>query len=271
MFLLPSVSRAQTDDKEIFWNGTDFNDSTWVVSQSFKEKITAFLYEYSIYETVDEKQFDSLSMSNVAFLLGKAKANFWAYEHVLGFLLHGYSNMGRIQVVDYLLSYPMLFEGEISISQGLRLDSIAEPYQSVRVGAKAPDFMGITIDNEAYQLYDTDARRVILVFWSTDCEYCHDFLLKIKKHIDLRSDYELVTFALAESKNEVVSVLAKMNLPGKHFYDEKRWESKEFLDYHVTSTPSVFLLDEDKTIICKPYDWHELKLYIKTHNAFKNK
>ena len=55
----------------------------------------------------------------------------------------------------------------------------------------------------------------------------------------------------------------KMRLPGYHFYNELRWEGKAFMDYHVTSTPTVFVLDENKMIVCKPYDWEDLKEWLR--------
>ena len=188
------------------------------------------------------------------------------YEYILEFMLNGYTNMGRTQIVDYLLNYPMLFEGEIQVEEGLRLDSITEPFQLVRVGVRAPDFTGVTIHGESYELYASPATKTIVVFWSTDCEYCHDFLVQLRRNLNLESDYELVTFALAESQEEVRRAVRKMRLPGYHFYDELRWEGKAFLDYHVTSTPTVFLLDAEKTILCKPYDWYELKDWFKLNN-----
>ena len=157
----------------------------------------------------------------------------------------------------------MLFEGEVSIDEGLRLDSITEPYQLVKVGAKAPNVTGVTIDGKYYDLYASSAESIIVVFWSTDCEYCHDFLVQIRKHLDLQTDFELVTFALAENEGEVKQAVKKMRLPGYHFYDELRWDNKAFLDYHITSTPTVFVLDENKTIVCKPYDWQDLKDWLK--------
>ena len=185
------------------------------------------------------------------------------YEFILDFALNGYAAMGRDQVTDYLLNYPQLAEGEITMEEGLRLDSITEPYQKVKVGAKVPDFSGVAIDGRLYHLYDSKAERIIVVFWSTDCEYCHDFLVQIRKHLDLKSDFELVTFALAEDKNDVTKTVKKMRLPGYHFYDDLRWEGKAFLDFHVTSTPTVFLVDAEKTIVCKPYDWDELNDWLR--------
>ena len=257
VLMLSGVSmKAQTDVMSGYWDDVDFRDTTLVTSKAFSDKMVSYFYSFT---DGDEQHFDSLSIAGLGVLLDKAKVNMSVYEHVLEFALNGYTSMGRDAVTDYLLNYPQLAEGEITMEEGLRLDSISEPYQKVRVSAKAPDFEGVTIDGKSYFLYDSQASHTIVVFWSTDCEYCHDFLMQIRKHLDLKSDFELVTFALAEDKDDVVKTVKKMRLPGYHFYDELRWDSKAFLDYHITSTPTVFVLDENKTIVCKPYDWHELK------------
>ena len=266
--VLFSFASIRGQELDIYWQDVDFNDTTLIGSKQLSDKMVDFLYQYSC---CDESSFDSLSIKGTEIILGKAKTNMRMYEFVLEYLLNGYSNMGKSQVVDYLLTYPQLFEGEISMEEGLRLDSITEPYQLVKVGAQAPDFTGFTIDGKTYRLYDSKANNIIVVFWSTDCEYCHDFLLQIRKHLNLKSDYELVTFALADSQEEVTQAVKKMRLQGYHFYDPLRWESRPFLDYHITSTPTVFLLDKEKNIVCKPYDWLELKLYIEKNNKLINK
>ena len=261
-FLLLSTAslRAQTDRLQTYWADTDFTDTTLISSRAFSDKLIDYFYSFT---DGDEQRFDSLSIAGLDVVLGRAKVNMRVYGFVLDFALNGYSNMGRDRVMDYLLNYPQLIEGEITMEEGLRLDSIAEPYQKVRVGAKAPDYVGVTIDGKAYEIYASTARNTLVVFWSTDCEYCHEFLTQIRKHLDLKSDFELVTFALAESQEEVLCTVKKMRLPGYHFYDEKRWDGDAFLDYHVTSTPTVFVLDETKTIVCKPYDWQDLKQWLK--------
>ena len=263
LFLIASTlpTKAQIGAEENAWDDVDFTDTALVASESFQNRMLEQLFNLT--ECGDMHRFDSLSIAAIGNLLEKARVNMRVYEHILEFMLNGYSNMGRDQVVDYLLNYPMLFEGEIQVAEGMRLDSIAEPYKKVRVGAKAPDVSGITIDGRPYRLYESKAEKVIVVFWSTDCEYCHDFLVSIRKNLDLKSDFELVTFALAEDEGEVTRSVKKMRLNGYHFYDELRWESKPFLDYHVTSTPTVFVLDKDRMIVCKPYDWYELKEWLK--------
>ena len=264
VLLLSATSlKAQNEAREL-WSDVDFSDTAFVTSETFRLRMVNELYLNTISD--DLKQFDSLSIQSIGILMDKAKVNMRVYEYVLEFMLNGFTNLGRTQVVDYLLNYPMLHEGEIAKEEGLRLDSITEPYQLVKVGAKAPGFTGTTIDGKLYDLLASHTPYSIVVFWSTDCEYCHDFLVQIRKHLDLKSDFELVTFALAENEAEVLQMVTKMRLPGYHFYDALRWDSKAFLDYHITSTPTVFVLDENKTIVCKPYDWQELKYWLKSNH-----
>ncbi len=261
VFVLVTQSvQAQNEAMSAYWDEVDFNDTTLIGSKALDDQMVAFFYSFT---DGDERRFDSLSVEGLSVLLGKAKVNMRMYEYVLGFALHGYAGLGREAVTDYLLNYPQLAEGEITVEQGMRLDSIVEPYQKVRVGSKAPDYSGVTIDDKPYNLYVSEARRTLVVFWSTDCEYCHEFLTQIRRHLNLKKDYELVTFALAEDQDDVAQAVRKMRLPGYHFYDTMRWEGKAFLDYHITSTPTVFLLDENKKIIYKPYDWDDLKHWLK--------
>ena len=261
--LIVIPTKAQNKVMMEYWEDVDFNDTSLVSSKTMSDKLINYFYSFT---DGDEQHFDSLSIAGLGVVLDKAKVNMRMYEYILEFALNGYSAMGRDRVTNYLLNYPQLAEGEITMEEGLRLDSITEPYQKVRVGAKAPDYFGITIDEKVYAIFASRAKYILVVFWSTDCEYCHDFLVQIRKNMDLKSDFELVTFALADDEEEVKKAVKKMRLPGYHFYDDLRWDNKAFLDYHITSTPTVFVLDENKNIVCKPYDWYDLKEWMKSNN-----
>lgn len=261
LFIFPVLSlSAQSGATTSYWDEVDFNDTTLISSKTLTDNLVSYLYGFT---DGDEHRFDSLSIAGLDTILGKAKVNMSMYEFILEFALDGYTAMGRSAVTDHLLNYPQLGENDITMEEGLRLDSITERFQKVKVGAKAPDIEFTSIDGKPYHLSSSEADRIIVFFWSTDCEYCHDFLVQMRKNLDLKSDFELVTFALAEDQEEAEAAVKKMRLPGYHFYDSLRWESKPFLDYHITSTPTAFVLDKEKTIVCKPYDWFELKEWLK--------
>ena len=126
-------------------------------------------------------------------------------------------------------------------------------------GDKAHDFEGVTVDGRPYHLYDSQAERIIVCFWAVDCDHCHDFLKSLRRHVDLKHDYELVTFALADDAKQVRKKTRCMRLHGWHLFDEAGWDSQPFLDYDVTITPTVILIDKEKNIVGEAFDWEEFE------------
>jgi thioredoxin-related protein len=124
---------------------------------------------------------------------------------------------------------------------------------------KAHDFEGVTIDGRPYHLYESQAERIILCFWSVDCDYCHDFLKQLRRHVDLKNEYELVTFALADNPRQVQRQVKRRRLTGWHFFDPNGWDGQAFLDYDVCITPTIVLIDKDKNVIGEAYDWEEFE------------
>lgn len=129
-------------------------------------------------------------------------------------------------------------------------------------GDKARDFEGVTVDGRQYHLYDSQAEWIIICFWSVDCDHCHDFLMSLRRNFDLKHDYELVTFALADSSKQVKRKTRCMRIRGWHFFDPAGWDSQPFMDYDVNITPTVILIDKDKNIVGEAYDFDEFELLI---------
>lgn len=129
-------------------------------------------------------------------------------------------------------------------------------------GDKAIDFEGVTVDDQPYHLYESQAEWIIVCFWSAECDDCHQMLKSIRKNLDLKHDYELVTFALADDAKQVRRKTRCMRLHGYHFFDPAGWDSAPFLDYDVNITPTVILIDKDKNIVGEAYDFDELEALI---------
>lgn len=250
-----------------FFDNVDFGDTTLIPTNVLTTKMIDYIsvVQADARLSQDPEMRMILALSKI---FEQAKVCFTTYAFALEYMLRGYTALGMSTVTDYLLNYPALNEGDISVEQGRRLDEIAEPYQKVRVGAKAPDITQTTIDGEQIDLYSLDNEYIILFFWSADCPYCHSFLNKVRKKLDFNT-FGLLTFAIANNVDEVKSELSNMRLKGWHFYDEARWESAVVKDYHVFATPTVFVLDRDKTIVCKPNDWTEFELWLKKSSIKK--
>lgn len=262
--LLPELSFSQEKKQpqaDVFFQDYDFNDTVLIHSDAFSQKLAEYVYQF--FENEDFGNQETACIVGLSPLFEKAKCNMRMYEFILDFMLNGFENLGLASVTDYLLNFPVLNENEISTEQGWRLERIAEPYQKVKVGAVAPDIEGFDSEGKPYHLYDSQTKYTLVVFWATGCEHCHDFLKQVRKKLDLKKEYELVTFAIAEDEADWRDNLKEMHITGQHFFDEQRWGGKAFEDYHVTQAPTAFLIDENKIIVAKVYDWKELKNKIK--------
>lgn len=145
----------------------------------------------------------------------------------------------------------------------LLLMTLAAPMASAQYmhqpGDKAFDFEGTTVDGRYYHLYESQAENIIICFWSVDCDYCHDFMRQLRRHRCRIKGYELVTFALAESPEEVLEETKRMRVKGWYFHDPAGWDSEPFLQYDVNITPTIVLIDKERNIVGEAFDWEEFR------------
>lgn len=193
----------------------DFNDTALIHSEAFSQKLAEYVYQF--HENEDSVNQETDYIVGLSPLFEKAKCNMLTYGFILDFMLNGFENLGLASVTDYLLNFPALNENEISAEQGERLERIAEPYQKVKEGTLAPDIEGINSEGQSYHLHDSQAKYVLVVFWATGCEHCHDFLKQVRKKLYINKEYELVTFAIAEDETDWRESLEEMHLSGQHF------------------------------------------------------
>src|SRR5688572_18758413 len=66
-----------------------------------------------------------------------------------------------------------------SISTGL-----AAGQQQLRPGAQAPDFAAEATDGNFYSLSQLQGKIVVLTFWNTRCEICHNEIPKLNRLAD---------------------------------------------------------------------------------------
>ena len=57
-------------------------------------------------------------------------------------------------------------------------------------------------------------------------------------------------------------LIKKTKIKGYFYHDGLEWETPFVDDYAVTSTPSFYILDKDKKILFKPFDFNELNNFV---------
>lgn len=244
-----------------FFNDVDFNDLSLIPTNVLTTKIIDFL---SIQQTSDKNSDEQI----MSFILGidnvlyRASVNYDMYKFIFQYLIEGFNELGYENVVDYMTRIPYSDEMDCSVEQYNELLSIVEFNSRVRIGSLAKNISGKTIFNEDFDLYSIDSDFTIVYFWSYTCEHCRDNIKYLKRFLDENNNFSLVAVSVKGDLKKIKNLVKKEKIRGFFYHDGMEWDSPYVSDYAVTATPSFFILDKDKNIIYKPFDFKELTDFV---------
>ena len=191
-------------------------------------------------------------------VLNRAAVDFEMYKFVYQFLIETFKELHIEDVVDYLTRIPYSEEIECTEEQYQELLSIAEFNSRASIGSVAENISGKTIFDEDFSLYDIDSDFTIVYFWSYTCDHCRENIKDLKPFLDENPNFSLVAVSVKGELKKIKNIVKKNKIKGYFYHDGLEWNCPFVDDYAVTATPSFYLLDKDKKIVYKPFDFKEL-------------
>lgn len=121
------------------------------------------------------------------------------------------------------------------------------------LGKVAPDLKMASYNQQYFRLHEVRAPYTILVFWETECGHCKKEIPQLHELWRDKLSHDIKVFCVYTQNNEA---------EWKKFIEEHQLEEwinvydprnlTNFRDlYNITSTPQIFILDEDKKILAK--------------------
>lgn len=245
----------------VFFNDVDFNDTSLIPTNVLTTKVLDFL---SIQQTPDKSRDEQI----MSFILGidnvlyRASVNYDMYKFLFQYLIEGFNELGYEDIVDYMTRIPYSEDMDCTEEQYDELLSIVEFNSRVRLGSKAKNISGKTIFNEDFDLYSIDNDFTIVYFWSYTCEHCRDNIKYLKRFLDDNNNFSLVAVSVKGDLKKIKNLVKKERIDGFFYHDGMEWDCTYISDYAITATPTFFILDKDKTIIYKPFDFNELTDFV---------
>lgn len=131
------------------------------------------------------------------------------------------------------------------------------------IGTRAADFSWLSDgqSNSLYTLSGTD--YYIVLFFSSNCPHCQMEIPEFYRFIIGIQNIKVVAVGLEDEK-ESWEVMTKEYKEFINILDLDKWSSQKVKDYGVNAIPTYFVLDSDKNILAKPYDFEELKSLFET-------
>lgn len=245
-----------------FFNDVDFNDLSLIPTDVLTNKIFDFLSIQLTSDQNQEQQIMSLILASDN-VLNRASVNFEMYKFLFRFLIESFNELKINEVVDYLTRIPYSENIECTENQYNELLSISEFNSRARIGSIAKNISGTTIFDESFDLYSIDNDFTIVYFWSYTCDHCRENIKDLKIFLDENPDFSLVAVSVKGDLKKIKNLVKKTKLNGYFYHDGLEWNCPFVDDYAVTGTPSFYLLDKEKKIVYKPFDFNELVDFVK--------
>lgn len=262
--LIPEIIKAMSQ--------VDYSEERLYASGLLKD-----LLDYQ-FQLIQNKAFSALEKQKWApFAIDAIVNQLSGHEDKLNtvtyYLFRMLEQSGQTTSAAYL-SLRILNDASCSISEDLSFQ--LESYRKMAVGSQAHDIpfsqaRFAPSGNGAKSLKDLDATFKIVVFGASWCQHCQNELPEL---IPLYEDWkkrgvEVLLVSLDENAANFDAFTAKM--PFLRMTDFKMWESPIVADYHVFSTPSIFVLDRNLRILEKPRSVRHLNAWIRANAANPSK
>ena len=244
-----------------FFNDVDFNDLSLIPTNVIANKTLDFLSILQTPEQDHDQQIMSLILG-IDNVLHRATVNYEMYKYLFQFLIEGFNELGYEDIVDYMSRVPYSEEVDCTEEQYNELLSIVEFNSRVRLGSIAENISGKTIFNEDFDMYSIDNDFTIVYFWSYTCDHCRYTLKHLRNFLDENNNFSLVAVSVKGDLRKIKNLVKKEKIDGYFYHDGLEWDSPVISDYAVTATPTFFLLDKDKKIIYKPFDFKEFADFV---------
>ncbi len=239
----------------------DFSDTTLIGNEKFTSAILDYISsEQDTTKSAQNQIYDVIFA--VDDVLSRCQV-FEMYKFVYQYLIFGFSELGVNQVVDYMMRLPYIETLGLNDDELDEMRDMAESYSRVKIGVKAPEIHAYTVDKREFKLENVSAEYTILMFWSANCPHCRDFISELGTYLSDKQNVAFVNVCVVGKKKVARRIMRRAKIDGHTICDGLEWSSPIVNDYAVDMTPSLFLLDENKVIIAKPFDIEEIERKIK--------
>ncbi len=230
------------------------NDNNYLEGSGFMFKLVMDYLRAAIFGSTSQDQINSLIEKEIDDLLVKTDLETPRGQNVLSsvFLVLPAEQFSTLLEKYYAKANALTCE----ITDELKSSLTA--HNNTAVGSTVPNIQFDKPLKGAKSLYDVKADKKIIIFWASWCPACNDEMPFVKEYyrnfkqnggeiVSISLDFDPVAFKNATGDFEWYS-----------YSDFLQWDTKSVLDYGITSTPTLLLVDKDNKLIKKASHISEL-------------
>ncbi|MDD7886277.1 thioredoxin family protein [Flavivirga sp. 57AJ16] len=232
----------------------DFNNPKFKTSGLLKELIEG---HYMLIENMGQPLDSVASQMNLStdYLIKNLEGNKALLNNIANQLFNYFEKRSMFNASKHLAG-SMLSKNQCDLTDGLI--NKFEAYRKLKVGNTAPEI--IFPDSTKLSNYN---KNTLLVFGASWCPSCKEDAWKLLNYFDGWKSKGLEIIYISMDSNKELFQTAYKDAPWQTYCDYKGWESQAVKDYHITGTPSYFLLDKEQKILVKPISLEQVDTWLK--------
>ena len=249
------VSTYSSNLKRTFLSHVNFSDTLLQSSDFLVDRVLAYIFGMTANTSNETYKAD---VDHVMNSIGKGKTEIKTM--LLEMVWSRFKNMENPEVANYISDNYLM---ELSKTGNfLTLTETQVVYQNNQIGKTAQNFdLAISENGETTTttLHGLDvAEQYLIIFWSSTCGHCLDELPKVKAILDSKPNLKVIAIGLEEEVEGWQKAISEYT-DFVHVLGLGKWDNPIANAYGVGATPTYILLDSDKTITAKPYDFEGLE------------
>ena len=238
-----------------YFDHVDFNNDILQSSNFLVER--TLNYVFGMTSEADETTTYKQNVDDV--VIAMQDADITIKKLLLEILWQQMAEAGYEEVANHI-SDAYLFEIAQKLDDAKLMETLSL-FKSLSIGQPAPDFVVESASNNKVNLSQLEeAEQYIVVFWSSTCSHCLEEMPQLHDYVKGFEKGKVKVVAIGLEDEELRWKNATVNFPEfLHVIGLGKWDNEIGNSYNVTSTPTYFVLDKDKKILAKPYDFKTLK------------
>jgi thiol-disulfide isomerase/thioredoxin len=248
--------------KLCFFDQSAIDDPLLLSAPVYTLKLIDYL---SLYKdmTLTKAQQEEQFIEAVDRIMANVSSDEELRSFVVEFLMEGFEMLDMEQVQTYIADHYLDQACESDIVELIL--SRMEEYKQMAPGQQAPDFVIRDEEGRNFRLSDLSSPFVLVVFWASSCEHCREMMPELNQwYLNENSvGLEVITISIDTSARDFKKFVDDLDPQWITAHDPLGWYGKVPTDYHIYATPSLFLLDNHRTILARPTSFRQFLRAVK--------
>lgn len=234
--------------RQHYFDGKSFNEPDLLRSNTYSGSILNYLALYQDNE-MSKEDLEREFMIAVDSIMINSSENVRVNEFIAEYLIDGFEQFGFYKVMTHVAESIIIDES----CENPELKQRVETLKKLVPGKPAPDIKSFLLDGKNFNLRSISKKLTLVLFWSSECPHCSALLPELHEfYKQNKGQIEIVAISIDTSSATLKDYLKDLNYEWINVSDYKGWDGKAPLDYGIFTTPNMFLLDANKTILTHP-------------------